>query len=343
MTRPAMFAPRPMAVLLGLTICSIAVFACSGTAMTGAEVCTNGVDDNNNGLVDCQDSACSTAPSCKHAGDGGADGPVTTGPLPSVLQSIMTTVTLPKSSTDHALDVDGDEKTDNQLGAIFGALATAAKGVFTGLQAGVDEQLSTGQLILLLDLMATSTSNAPAARGQLHYGVDLDKNPKNNAASGQAYGIASNSPSNLVLNGRISGGRLVVRGDVAVPLPFGRTPLIVTLKKGQLTADVGASGLTNGRLTGAVPLTEVTQRLMPMIAQIMDFYYKDRRTAASIKALMKTWFDTNGDGSVTVAELKANPLISLLIKADVDTDGDGTDDALSLGVGFTTVACTIRK
>jgi hypothetical protein len=36
----------------------------SDDACMGSEDCTNNVDDNDNGLIDCEDSACSSDPSC---------------------------------------------------------------------------------------------------------------------------------------------------------------------------------------------------------------------------------------------------------------------------------------
>ena len=48
-------------------------------------------------------------------------------------------------------------------------------------------------------------------------------------------------------------------------------------------------------------------------------------------------FDANGDYRISADELTRNAMWSLAFNADVDTDGDGTKDAISVGCGFTCV------
>ena len=52
-------------------------------------------------------------------------------------------------------------------------------------------------------------------------------------------------------------------------------------------------------------------------------------------------FDDNPeDCAVTLDEFRANSLVQTLFRPDVDLDGDGTNDALSIGVGITGAAAT---
>ena len=51
-------------------------------------------------------------------------------------------------------------------------------------------------------------------------------------------------------------------------------------------------------------------------------------------------FDQNHDGQLTAAEVLATPLTQSLFRPDTDTDGDGTSDAMSFGVGFDCVPAT---
>jgi Ca2+-binding EF-hand superfamily protein len=46
-------------------------------------------------------------------------------------------------------------------------------------------------------------------------------------------------------------------------------------------------------------------------------------------------FDTNDDGVITVAEMADSAIAQALFAPDLDTDGDGDDDGLSFGLGFT--------
>ncbi len=112
------------------------------------------------------------------------------------------------------------------------------------------------------------------------------------------------------------------------------TPAIVTLKKGHLEADVSATGMVNGQITGAIPSAQVNSVLIPAIAGTMN----DPTMDPGVKGM----FDTDKDGTVTADEIRNNILISFLLNPDVDTDGKNGPDALSIGVGFTAVPCKIQ-
>jgi hypothetical protein len=58
-------------------------------------------------------------------------------------------------------------------------------------------------------------------------------------------------------------------------------------------------------------------------------------------AWVADYFDANVDGAVSLAEVQMNTTIQTLFSADVDTDGDGSDDAMSAGVGFNAVRATL--
>jgi len=45
-------------------------------------------------------------------------------------------------------------------------------------------------------------------------------------------------------------------------------------------------------------------------------------------------FDDNLDGIITLSEIKASSLFQTLLRPDLDLDGDGTPEHLSIGVGF---------
>lgn len=51
-----------------------ATFGCGGTLPLWREVCSNGVDDDANGLVDCADTACRLEPACDGQDSGANDG-----------------------------------------------------------------------------------------------------------------------------------------------------------------------------------------------------------------------------------------------------------------------------
>jgi hypothetical protein len=63
-------------------------------------------------------------------------------------------------------------------------------------------------------------------------------------------------------------------------------------------------------------------------------------TPSSASSAIRSFFDTNNDGTISATEVSGNPLIKLFIGGDVDVDSDGIYE-LSLAVGFDVVDCTI--
>jgi hypothetical protein len=121
--------------------------------------------------------------------------------------------------------------------------------------------------------------------------------------------------------------------------------MVDLLKTAEFHADLSAtplSAMTNGRLYGAIDWNDIDQKIIPAMAIEVDATYKSSSTPASVRDLIRNMFDLNHDGSITPDELRKNGLLSLMLAADVDTDGDKTPDAMSAGMGFTAVKCTIK-
>ena len=64
---------------------------------------------------------------------------------------------------------------------------------------------------------------------------------------------------------------------------------------------------------------------------------------AATKALIKQFFDGNNDNTITSDEIRNSTLVGLILKTDVDLDGDGQDngpnDGVSVGLGFILPKC----
>jgi hypothetical protein len=89
------------------------------------------------------------------------------------------------------------------------------------------------------------------------------------------------------------------------------------------------SGLT-GKIGGTLaPGYEDTfaDTLLPLVQSLRDSADEDMSSIGET-------FDENRDGTVTMAELRASSLFQTLMYADVDTDGDDTADAMSIGIAF---------
>src|SRR4051795_2313357 len=96
------------------------------------------------------------------AGCGGEDtgaGDVTMASMGAQAKYVASTLLVPQQRSDYAMDLNGDGKTDNQLGNIIGALT--AQNLNT--QQGVDDAIAMGNVVLLLDEVASDLTNNDAA------------------------------------------------------------------------------------------------------------------------------------------------------------------------------------
>jgi hypothetical protein len=107
-------------------------------------------------------------------------------------------------------------------------------------------------------------------------------------------------------------------------------------------SDVG--GVLTGQLNGAIKQTDVDNTIIPAVATLLNEELHMPNASAEIAA-----FDTNGDGTITAAEVMNNPIISSVIKADVQLFQNGVydpnpantaPDSLSIGLQLTAVQAT---
>jgi hypothetical protein len=330
---------QKLASALAAGLLALALVACSDSS-------TNTQSDSKTGKDSAVDS--------KTTGEGTAPGealvdttasPDTLSPdsvkSPSALQVVVNSLTLPKAATEYAVDLDGNGKNDNQLGAVLGALAVV---VPTGMdfQTGLDAQLSAGAFLLLYDVLAKSIVNDSGMKVIFYLGADEDGNASDNFSGSETLGLSPSNPSTpLSLSGAITSSSMKVTGSLSIPVPMGTSSTTVTLKKAQLTGKLSSSGITSGQINGAIPQTEMDNKLLPAMATMLHSTYKTT-TDTTLKNLLKT-FDTDGDGTIDGSDLKSNLLVGIFIKADVDTDGDKKADSMSVGLAFTAVTCTIDK
>lgn len=264
----------------------------------------------------------------------------------AALQAVVNNLTLPKNGGQFAVDLDNNKTQDNQLGNIMGVLNTILTGSMDA-QTQLDEQIKQGAILLLFDVLSKSIVNDPKMNLGFFLGHDFDSDPLDNFSGNEQFGISSSSPTNIKLPGAITNSKLLAGpGSLIVPIPMGGvTPVNMALSKGQVMATLSTSGMASGQINGAIPMTDVDNNLLPALANLLDTLYKDPTTDAATKLLLKTMFDTKPPiGTITVADIKGNLLIGMLIKADVDVDPKVPGfDAMSVGMGFTGVPCTIKK
>lgn len=315
------------------------------------------------GLVACGDDG---------GGDGGNPDQVEIDPAGTHTQYVVSELVVPgnaSQATNVALDLDGDGLKDNALGGLLGSLATTAG---LDLQSTVDEQLAAASFVLLASVKATDLVNANGVGTYVFFGenpspaactdpADLSTCGKHFSGSA-SFDIAANSPSDAVIAGTLAGGALLAGpGTVSIELPLGTgAPLQLDLIAAHLDVGVSATGLTSGKLGGAITADDVDNKLMPAVATLVADLIAESCTPAgadcgctegSAGASVLDFFDSNSDCAVPLAELMENSLIDatlrnpdldLLIDAtgEFSPNTDGIEDSLSIGVGFSAVAAT---
>ena len=257
----------------------------------------------------------------------------------SAAQTVINKLKLPASGAEYATDIDGNGTKDNQLGHIMGALKLMGGAAFDP-QKDLDSQVKQGKILLLFDVKAKSIKDDAAMQLQFYLGSDLDSDATDNFNGTEEFGIDSTSPTNLILPGSIASSKMAVKGSLLVPIPIGTTPTTVTLKKASVTSTLSSTGMTSGVISGAIPFADVNKKLLPALAEQLDAAWKSA-TDPTLKGLLGG-MDTDKDGTIEGSDLTGNLLIGIFIKADVDTDGDKTMDAMSVGMGFTAVNCKIK-
>ena len=257
----------------------------------------------------------------------------------SAQQDVVNKLNLPASGSDYTMDIDGNGTKDNQLGHIMGALKLMA-GAAMDPQKELDDQIKLGQILLLFDVKAKSITTDPAMQLQFYLGADTDSDPTDNFSGTEELAISSSSPTNLILPGTIASSKVSAKGSLLVPIPIGTTPTTLNLKNATVKADLSTSGMANGTINGAIPMADVNTKLLPALAKQLDAAWKSS-TDPTLTAMLGG-MDTDKDGTIEGSDLTGNLLIGIFIKADVDTDGDKTMDAMSVGMGFTAVTCKIK-
>lgn len=266
---------------------------------------------------------------------------------PSLLHTVVSKIILPTRPQDYAADLDGNGTADNQLGAIQAAISSLQLGSYD-FQGNLDRVLAEGSFLLLFELLGRSLTDDAKVTLDAAIGVELDvpPDPSDNFSGSEPFAVSSNSPPGLSLDGVITGARLSAGpGTVVMPLPShaGTLPKTVSLQHAQATADVSTGGLQNGRLRGGVPWEEVDRKFIPMIAKEATARLQDPSTAQNIKNVLTVAFDSNKDGTISSDEIRQCELLKLVLKPDVDLDGDKTPESLSVGLAFTAVPCQIRR
>ena len=280
---------------------------------------------------------------------------------------VISAIDLPLNGSEAAalgFDLDGkpSDGIDNQLGSVLGSFAALAPSL--DLQASITRQVDQGTLVQLADITATDLTNSGVAGLALYAGT-TDMTPP-----------ACLNSSDVVCRQQFSGSGIFVvdplgppdaklvgvaavgtfnggPGRVSLKLTLGGTPITVPLElvRAELV-DVTAGGWATGsKIGGAIKQTDLETAVMPKLATLVRTSFDEDCdvggtppscgcVAGSTGATLKNLFDKAPTQDCVISDPEVTAVLSGFLTPDIDLDGEGTNDALSLGLGVTAVKGT---
>ncbi|HJZ85061.1 MAG TPA: hypothetical protein VKN99_07805 [Polyangia bacterium] len=214
-------------------------------------------------------SACdSRAP----AGPGGGTGPTCDGCTHT--QYVLSALHIPTAGRAGMVgcDLNGDGVIDNALGNVLAGLPTVNNEF--DFQGAADQAFRSGELVVLFDLgytpdlSRTNAAELTLAPGQ-HDPSDGLEAPDFYTAGGRF--TVSGASSHL-------GGQVIQgHGDFAaehyqghLPLPMGQPAIAIDLERGHVRGNLSLAAITDGVFCGAIPATEIRDRIVPAVADLIS-------------------------------------------------------------------------
>ncbi|MBK9033471.1 MAG: hypothetical protein IPL61_19765 [Myxococcales bacterium] len=251
-----------------------------------------------------------------------ADGPpdVTTGAYYAFIQHGWV---FPASGADWravGFDFDDDDMPENQAGMLLGALGSLGLAIDdANLQ-----QLSRGDTILGHVVRADSLANDRSVAWQLWSMSGAP--PSYDGTDRLGPGAVDGELTGEILAGVLTAqyGEAVIR----VPLFPDQPPVLFPLVEARLELDL--RGPCRGRIGGVLDRAGLATALDQVGRQTVA--HMAAHPEHSFTAAAHQFFDEDHDGEVTASEVAA--FGQQLLRADVELDGDGTRDGVSLAVPF---------
>ena len=276
---------------------------------------------------------------------------------------VVSSINLPDEGDEQssfALDIDQDlgegDTPENQLGAVLFAIARNGQ---YDLDRETNLLIEAGAILHLLDVRATDLEDADGVGLRIAHGIDLDGDPADNFTGSESFGIDASRGEGLV-TGSIHDRHLEARlgtAPIAVTLPGLDQPLIVPLIAARFDAWLTPDGELVGRFGGGIPVEYINTTLLPLFHEGLSRSIErdcpgGTCEPGSFGELLLELFDQDGDGTMTLEELRQDPLTEALLAPDMDLrdesriyapscrDRDDVYDALSIGAGFRAVPAT---
>ncbi len=275
----------------------------------------------------------------------------------------LDSITLPTDDAEAdvlGLDLDGDGIVDNKLGGIVSLLAAGG----ADINAIVTGQVDRGELIHLANLQASDLADATASALYVWKGAnpsppacldDLDTTCRRHLDGTGVFDVTTEMPGDALIVGAVTAGHFSGGSGIIVlevPLLISETPLVLKLIGARAEVDVAATGLTGGKLAGAVPDAYVQSDVLPQLHALLGVVVAEDcfGTAPSCCVVDSDGdqavglFDSDDSCTISLAELQDNALLDALLAPNVDlldeeglSGSDGELDSVSLGIGFSAV------
>ena len=263
--------------------------------------------------------------------------------------------TTPNEAQAYGLVLDGNDQNrpNNALGQILSTLANSAD---MDLQTAVDTQVMEGDIIILMNMQATSLSTATGVGNWVFLGADPTPAPclsVDDEVCGQhldgngSFTIDPASPQDGLVVGQLvagqyKGGPGKVTIEISLVEGEGSAIKVDLIGARMQIANVTATSMTDGILGGAVTEKDLDEQIMPTLHDILTDTMDGDCTGAPIDCpgadcrpcgceegatgrMLLDLFDEYGatpeddpDCEVTLEELLNNSLISSLLAPDVD-------------------------
>jgi hypothetical protein len=284
---------------------------------------------------------------------------------------VINQLTLPQQRADFAIDLNGDGRTDNQIGNIVAALSS--QGV--NPQTGTDAAIASGSDIMLLDVESgdATFTNDSCTSTTYYNGVNMASPDFSGAGT---FTIDNSIPSTFF------SGPLAASRFSSTPLPPAQTvperlsiqlllfgSARVTLWGAHIQWLYSGPNLTAGQIHGAITFNDVEYVLVPTLAANLNQQIQSAPNSANSKQI-EALFDTGGspdpnfgacgvyckgedgqcgvpnDAVIQVCEVATNGIIKTILAPDVQMFQNGVyapnpantfKDSLSVGLGFTAV------
>jgi hypothetical protein len=274
-------------------------------------------------------------------------------------------VTLPKSKTEYAADLNGDGKPDNALGSIVQTL----NAINVDLATQENMSIMSGNGLVLISFASADPMlvNDPMASATI-YEADTIANPD---FSGKGVFVADKAVPAGTVTGPLTSGSFVSADPltqtnpatvyIKIPL-YTNTFVTLPVVGARFSFSPSTMALATGQLNGAIKQDDITKTLIPALAQTFTMIAMEMpcdNTNPNCPTI-ENMFDKgpacmNPDGTMSapmdhkidICEVANSGLVMALLAPDValfDPNGNwkpdptnGNKDSLSLGVAFTGV------